>query len=40
MFGDYFANQVACAKILVALAPKVVVAWKFVRMAYLITLVL
>ena len=39
LFGDYFANQVASKQILVAVAPKMVVAWKVVRIPYLTTLV-
>ena len=31
LFSDYFANQVPSTKILVAMAPKVVVAWKVAR---------
>jgi len=30
LFSDYFANQVASVKILVAMAPKVVAAWRVV----------
>ena len=31
LFGDYFANQVAKMKILVAMAPKVVTVWRVVK---------